>query len=497
VSRGRVYRRCTCRDGDGRQLGPRCPLLASDGKHGTYSYAVDSPRVNGRRKTIRRGGFPTRTAARQALDAVVRRYQLGVKVDDRETVGERLPRWLEEKRRTLKPTTWVNYRDYVEKDIIPALGALRLEALRHEHVTGFVAELEAAGRGATTIRRVVAVLSSALSDAVKQRRLTHNVCEHVTLPKVKRSEQQVWTAEEAVRFLAFVADSGDRLAEVFEVIIGTGLRRGEALAMRWPDIDIEARSLFIDPERGNLSNVEGHLMFTAPKTVGSSAGVGLSPRVVAALHRQAERQEVERALWAEAYEDDQLVFCRENGAPLRPEYVLRRFHELSDAAGLPRVRVHDLRHLAATLMLASGVPLPLASKMLRHSQVGITADLYGHLTREASLAAADSLGAVLDAAAAELAAERAMQDATTARPLDHERNVLEAADTRVSAGEQSALGKIRTCNLLIRSPNVLYPGGGRRLVAVADIGGGERLEQLPHPHLRRRAGPARQPTLRP
>jgi integrase len=143
------------------------------------------------------------------------------------------------------------------------------------------------------------------------------------------------------------------------------------------------------------------------------SGVGLSPRVVAALMRQAEVQAVERAQWGDAYEDDGLVFARENGTPLRPEFVLRGFRELSDEAGLPSVRLHDLQHLAATLMIASGVPLAVASKMPRHSQVGITADLYGHLTREASHAAADGLAAVLDAAAAERLNEQKMTSATT------------------------------------------------------------------------------------
>ena len=101
---------------------------------------------------------------------------------------------------------------------------------------------------------------------------------------------------------------------------------------------------------------------------------------------------------------------------LRPEFVLKRFHALTDAACLPRVRIHDLRHLAATLMLTNGVPLALVSKTLRHSQVGITANLYGHLTPEAALAAADNLGGVLDAAAAKLVADRSVRVATTLRP---------------------------------------------------------------------------------
>jgi integrase len=428
MSKGRVYRRCACRGEDSRQLGPNCPELAANSKHGTWSFAVDVPRVGGRCKTMRRSGFPTKTAARQALNSVLARDAVGVKVDDHETVAEYLAEWLDAKRRTLKPTTWHNYAEYVNKRLIPAIGAFRPEQLRHEHAMALVDDLEAQGRGATTIRRIIATLSSALGDAVKQRRLTHNACEHVSeyLPPVKRAERTPWTAAQAVGFLEHVTTTGDRLADLYEVIIGTGLRRGEALAIRWPDLDLEMQTLFIDPDRGTLSDVAGRLVFIAPKTAGSSAGVGLSPRVVAALRRQKARQEIERAQWGDAYEDDQLVFCRENGTPLRPEYVLARFHELSDEAGLPRVRLHDLRHLAATLMLASGVPLAVASKMLRHSQVGITADLYGHLTREASQAAADGLAAVLDAAAAELAAERALRPATTLRPHQPVPSLLES-----------------------------------------------------------------------
>lgn len=275
-------------------------------------------------------------------------------------------------------------------------------------------ELEEAGRGVPTIRYVHAVLSSALSDAVKRRRLTHNVAQHVSLPPVRTTEREPWMAAQAVAFLDYAHRVDDRLADLFEVIIGTGLRRGESLALHWSDVSLETRLLIIHPTRGTLSDVAGQLMFTAPKTKGSAAGVGLSARVVAALRRQLARQAVERAEWAEAYEDDDLVFARVNGAPLRPDRVLDRFHELTKEAGLPRVRLHDLRHLAATLMITSGVPLALVSKTLRHATSGITADLYGHLTTESALAAADSLGSVLDAAAAELLVnEHAARDVTT------------------------------------------------------------------------------------
>lgn len=414
MSRGRVDRVCTCRDAlTGKQLGKTCPKLATDTRHGSWLFAVDLPTVDGRRKTMRRRGFPTRAAARRACDDVVARHGAGVRVDDQESVAAYLTTWLRDMRHKLKPKTHLSYSEYVTKDLIPALGALRLEHLRHEHVAQLIADLEAAGRGAPTIRRMTAVLSSALADAVERRRLTHNVARHAPLPPEGRAERTPWTAEQAVTFLAHVADH--RHGPLFETIVGTGLRRGEALALRWADIDFDHRTLQV---RRTLTDLNGKISFTAPKTSGSAAGVGLSARVVAALRRQQAAQAVERALWADAYENGDLVFARENGKPLLTKQLLVDFHRLAKEAGVPYCTIHDLRHLAATMMLNSGVPLAVVSKMLRHSKISMTVDLYGHLSRETSTAAADTYGAVLDAAAAELAAERAAQDATTTRPQE-------------------------------------------------------------------------------
>ena len=409
--KGRVYRRCGCRRADGKLAGASCPKLAADDKHGTWGFAVDLPSVDGRRKTLRRGGFTTKREAARELAKIAARVGASVKIDDRETLAQYLDDWLRSKRHALKAKTHYSYTEYVTKRIVPALGSIRVEALRHEHVVAFVDALAAEGRGAATIKAILAVLRSALGDAVRTRRLTHNPAEHVRTPDVVQGERVPWTADQAAHFLDHVAE--DRLVELFEVIIGTGLRRGEALALRWVDVDLDRRVLRV---RRSVTDVGGRLVIGKPKTAGSAAGVGLSDRVVAALVRQRERQVFEALEWADGYSDSGLVFTREDGTMLRPEHVLHRFHELSAAAGLPLVRLHDLRHLAATLMISAGVPLALVSKTLRHSQVGITVNLYGHLTYEAAQAAADSLGGVLDAASARLSGESPARCATTSRP---------------------------------------------------------------------------------
>ncbi|MFN2494846.1 MAG: tyrosine-type recombinase/integrase [Pseudonocardiaceae bacterium] len=399
---GRTFRRCACRDPiTGKQLAT-CPKLAADSRHGSWYFALPQPAVRGHRKPpLRRGGFPTRKTAQAALDKLAQRQRDGITTDDRETVAEYLRAWLPT-RRNLKPTTVSLYRAYLENDLIPAIGSLPLERLSHVHVAGLISDLEAAGRGAVTVRRITATLSSAMSDAVKRRRLPHNPARFAELPKVTRAERGGWGVAEAVAFLTYITDQRDRDAELWELLIATGMRKGEALALRWSDLDLPRRVAHVTR---TLSVIEGSaLVFTAPKTKGSAAGVGLSKRVVAALERQRTRQNAERREWGSTYEDGDLVFARENGAPLRPEHVLRRFRALSKTAGLPAVRVHDLRHLAASMMIAAGVPLPIVSKTLRHSTVSITSDIYAHMTADIAREAVDSLAAVLDAAEAEATA---------------------------------------------------------------------------------------------
>jgi site-specific recombinase XerD len=138
------------------------------------------------------------------------------------------------------------------------------------------------------------------------------------------------------------------------------------------------------------------IIFNDPKTPGSRAWIALSTRTVKALRRHGRRQRPQRTA-GKRYHDHGLVFCRPDGQPLRPEYVLHHFRSLTADAGLPRIRVHDLRHLAATIMITSGVPLAIVSKTLRHTTPSVTVNIYGHLTHQAAQDAVDATAAALDA----------------------------------------------------------------------------------------------------
>lgn len=394
--RGRVYRRCACRDRTGRQIGARCLDLVADSRHGRWAFAVDMPSLTGRRSTMRRCGFASKSDAWSALQRVLACERAGVECDDRQSVADYLGVWLRAKAMTLKPATTVRYTDYITKDLVPALGAIRLEQLHHRHIAQFVRDQVGAGRGLITVRRCVATLSSALTDAVRQHRLTHNAARYAVIARPPRVERVCWTPQEAVTFLRHCGRVKDPLAELYEVIIGTGMRRGEALALHWSDVRLDERVLFV---RYTLSNVDNSRpVFNPPKTRASFAWIALSGRVVAALVRQRERQRLQCLGDHGGDEAGGLVFARQGGLPLRPEYVLRHFHRLTDAAGLPRIRVHDLRHFAATMMLSSQVPLAMASKTMRHSTVATTTEIYGHLLRQVGYDAVKAIDIALTAA---------------------------------------------------------------------------------------------------
>ncbi|WP_405433875.1 tyrosine recombinase XerC [Micromonospora sp. NBC_00617] len=397
-NRGRVYRCCACRDSTGRLLGPRCPKL-SNARHGGWAFAVDLPSLT-KRSTMRRTGFATKAAASAARAHVLECERAGVSLDDSETVASYLTCWLEAKSPSLKTNTVNRYSAYIHNDLIPALGAVPLERLTHDHVTQFIQRELATGRGPVTLRRCITTLSSALNDARRNHRLPHNAARFATVPRPPTPELTCWSTNQTSAFLRHCHAVEDPLADLFELMICTGMRKGETLGLHWADVDLDARALFV---RWTLVSVDNsRSMLNAPKTHGSRAWVALSTRAVAALQRQRRRQ-CRQQVTARHHDNLDLVFARPDGQPLRPQYVLDHLRRLTADAGLPAIRVHDLRHIAATIMINQGVPIAVVSKTLRHRNVATTVDIYGHLTRDAAADGVSATCAALDAADARAA----------------------------------------------------------------------------------------------
>jgi integrase len=204
-------------------------------------------------------------------------------------------------------------------------------------------------------------------------------------------ERPVWDKEQLLAFLTAVGN--DRLFAFWRLLAMTGARRGEALGLRWEDIDIEAGTITI---RRSLIAVNGELYLSDPKTKRGNRTIALDAVTLEALKSHAAHQADERAEWDEAWVDSGYVFTRENGEALHPYAISKMFRELVKAAALPAIPLHSLRHTYATLALSSGVNPRIVSGRLGHSTVALTLDIYSHVLPQADAEAASQIAALLE-----------------------------------------------------------------------------------------------------
>jgi len=187
---------------------------------------------------------------------------------------------------------------------------------------------------------------------------------------------------------------GDRLEALYTVALAVGLRQAEALGLRWDDVNLEAGTLSV---RMSLQRVGGKYQLVEPKTNRSRRTIKLPQLCVDALLAHKERQENERTILGDAWENWNLLFALEDGSPLSRSSVTHRFQRVLADAGIPRHRFHDLRHTCATLLLAQGVALRVVMETLGHSQMSTTADIYSHVLPVLMADAADKMNAALTA----------------------------------------------------------------------------------------------------
>jgi integrase len=357
-----------------------------------WSYRVDAPEaIDGKRRQIRKGGYPTKTAAREALADVQRRLANGEQIGGSLTVAAYLEDWLKAKATAgRRASTLAQYRIYVDNYLEPVLGHVRLSDLRAKHVDALLAKMESEGRGLPTQHRVLAALSSALSTAERRRLVSSNVCRQVEIAPERTPTRPVYDGKQLAKFLAHV--DADRLAALWRLYAVAGLRRGEALALTWSTVNFDSSTIRIER---SLGVVDGRLTWGPPKSESGLRTVAVDATSLGILRTHRARQNVDKLALGAGYVDDDLVFAREDGAALRPEYVSKRFHTLTDGAKLPTIHLHDLRHSAASMALVAGVPMKVVSENLGHSSFGITANVYSHVTSELAKDSAEKVASAL------------------------------------------------------------------------------------------------------
>ncbi len=340
-----------------------------------------------------KGGFRTQREAQAHLSDVLTKVATGVYVEPScEPLHSYMVRWLAtvEANNEIKPTTLARYRQLVAQYVAPHdIAGVPLGRLSPTQITQLYGDLEARGLAAGTRKLLHAVIRRALNDAVRHEDLARNPAARIRAPRVADTRVMSWTTGELRRFLASVEH--DRLYPLWRLAATTGMRRGEVLGLQWLTVDLEAAQLRVERQ---IHPAGVGAQFGTPKSRRGFRTIALDAATVQALRDHRDRQLLEQSLAGDAYEHDDLVFCNELGAPIRPEWLTREFPKLRAAAGIPVGSLHVLRHTAATLALTAGVPLHVvAARLGDHPQTLLAT--YAHLLPNSDAMAAEAVAAAL------------------------------------------------------------------------------------------------------
>jgi integrase len=345
----------------------------------------------------------TRTEVRDKMKNVRQRLDHGAAVkDSRRTVANWLAHWRVTTLATSnrKASTRELYGNLSRRHLETGeFSQIRLDRLKASDIEAFVLTLRSRTKPAridgadpvralsdATIRQIYTVLRAGLDGAVRDGMLARNPAAAVKRPGVARKEARHVSVVDVTKLLS-CAD-GLRYRNVLVLVAGTGLRRGEVLALHWSDIDLDAGLLAV---RGTLGRVEGQLVISEPKSERSRRTVPIADSLVAMLRAHRETQKVEREAAENQWIDRNLVFATEFGTPVDPRNILPTIEIAAQKAGMTDVVVHTLRHSAAVAWLESGVHIKAVADLLGHSSIAVTGDIYGHTSDHAARAAVDGL----------------------------------------------------------------------------------------------------------
>jgi integrase len=345
---------------------------------------------NGKRQTFTGDKFAD---VQTRLIEAMRNRDLGLRsVDGRQTIKAFLTMWLSDiAKPTVRPATYRSYEQIVRNHLIPGLGKIVLTKLTAQTVSAFLKDKHDEGISAEHLRRV---LRAALNQAIKWDIVQRNVASLATCPKRQKREIRYLDPKQAATFLQAVR--GHRHEALYTVAVAVGLRLGEALGLKWDDIDFVAESLTV---RFQLQRVSGKPQLVAPKTARGRRTVPLPRFAIEALRDHRLRQELQDKLLAgDRWQDNGFVFASTIGTPNEERNIRRSLTQILQANSLPDLRFHDLRHSCATLLLSQGVDPRTIMETLGHSQITLTLNTYGHVVPALQRDAADRMQSLFDRA---------------------------------------------------------------------------------------------------
>ncbi len=337
-------------------------------------FVAQIPLGRGQKKIV--GYYATKQEAIVAKNKALQEIELVKRVrNSRQTLGDYLEYWLENVQRlSVRLSSYVQTRIMVNCHILPALGNIPIQKLTVRDVQRFVSKLQET-LSAVHVRNVHGILHKALKKAVSEDLLRENVCDRVTLPRLETTERQALTQSQARQLIR--AAKGSNWEVLLIVALTTALRHGELRALRWRDIDMDTGELHV---RHTAGRVPGYgYVESEPKSKKSRRTVVLHAFVIETLKSHRVAQLEQRLKVGSTWQDRDLVFPGKTGNYFHKNTLYSNFHKILAKAGLPLMRIHDLRHSAATILLAMGVNIKVVQEILGHSNISMTLGIYGHV----------------------------------------------------------------------------------------------------------------------
>ena len=347
--------------------------------------------ANGKRKYHNKTIHGNKKDAERYRNKILREKDTGTFVEpSKETVSEFMDTWLETVAKArVREKTYYSYKEKVRLYIKPNLGDYKLPLVLPERIQALYNKMLENGLSPRTVRYTHMVLRSALDQAVRWGKLYRNPTELVDLPRQEKEEMKVLSPKQATTFME--ASIYSPWKALFSLLLTSGMRPGEALGLKWSDVDFESKRITINR---TLTRAQGGgWKLEEPKTSRSRRTIPIPSTVMKDLdeHKRAQTAEILRAKPGK-YNDQGFVFSAGNGEPANNKNIVRRhFKPLLEVAGLPNIRLYDLRHSCATLLLSAGENPKIVSERLGHASITLTLDTYSHVLPDMQEKAADKL----------------------------------------------------------------------------------------------------------
>lgn len=343
----------------------------------TWSYTVDIGRdpVTNKRKQKTKSGFKTKKEAEKALNELNYEIGNGLWIEPTKiTFTEFANEFLVSHKPNIRQVTFERYASTVKRQLIPFFGNMKLQDLKPIHGQKFKDEYIKKYK-VSTMRKTITFLKQILNHAVELELINKNPFEKLSVSAKRKSSLHVWTAAQLNKFLAAAKEYDRFYYNVFAFAAFTGMRKGEVLGLARMNIDFSNNVITL---KQSVVESQDGIKLSLLKNESSYRQIAINDVCVEVLKSQIERNQQYKKLFKKEYQDNGLIFCKENGSIFRPTNLNRHFRKICKLAGVPEIRIHDLRHTHATILLELKVNPKLVADRLGHSSIKMTLDTYSH-----------------------------------------------------------------------------------------------------------------------